>query len=64
LAEKVNCKFPYLVQQRISRLIALVVLGTKYLSATPLSSKAVSTAPDLTQLNSPEFNRVELGRAL
>jgi len=25
-----------LVQQRISRLIALVVLGTKYLSATPL----------------------------
>jgi len=25
-----------LVQQRISRLIALVVLGTKYLAATPL----------------------------
>ena len=25
-----------LVQQRISRLIALVVLGTEYLSATPL----------------------------
>jgi len=49
-----NCRDDCLVQQRISRLIALVALGTKYLAATPLWSKAVSTAPALTQLISTQ----------
>ena len=34
-----NCGDDSLVQQRISRLIALVVLGTKYLSSTPPASR-------------------------